>query len=92
MPGPLAGALLFGTLWMVPLALMPLAIGRAVDAVIAAPAFGGTLWNWLLVIAALGTLQVASVGLLEYCSSLLWVRSAARDAGRRRAAAQDPRR
>jgi ABC-type bacteriocin/lantibiotic exporter with double-glycine peptidase domain len=38
MPRPLAGAVLFGTLWMVTLAFLPVAIGRAVDAMVGTPA------------------------------------------------------
>jgi ABC-type bacteriocin/lantibiotic exporter with double-glycine peptidase domain len=95
MPGTLACAMAFGVLWTVPVALMPLAIGRAIDAAlgIGAPAagavdepagavlggdwgLGGSLWTWVGVLLVLGTVQVVSVGLLEYFSVNLWVRAA----------------
>jgi ABC-type bacteriocin/lantibiotic exporter with double-glycine peptidase domain len=95
MPGTLACAMTFGVLWTVPVALMPLAIGRAIDAALrnGAPAagaadepagavlggdwgLGGSLWTWVGVLLVLGTVQVVSVGLLEYFSVNLWVRAA----------------
>ncbi|MBO0874422.1 MAG: ABC transporter ATP-binding protein, partial [Pseudonocardia sp.] len=72
MPGMLACAMTFGVLWTVPVALMPLAIGRAIDAVLR----GGSLYTWVGVLLVLGTLQVVSVGLLEYFSTNLWVGAA----------------
>lgn len=104
MPGTLAAAVCFGVLWTLPVALMPLAIGRGIDAALGAGSpsagassgaatldtdsvdrlllgvlgFGDTMWTWVGVLLALGTVQVISVGLLEYYSATLWLRAAIR--------------
>lgn len=100
MPGTLATAMAFGVLAALPAALMPLAIGKAIDAAlgqdtgrragepdedilgellgVGATGFGGSLITWVTVIVLLGVVQVISLGLAEYHSGMLWIRSAVR--------------
>lgn len=60
-PGPLLLSALLGMAWMVPLALLPLVIGRAID--VGGRADGpGALYLWALVALGLGILQ-AVVGM-----------------------------
>ncbi|MCW2633623.1 MAG: multidrug transporter permease [Pseudonocardia sp.] len=65
--------MLFGVLAMVPLALFPLAIGRAIDAAIGAGTANPALWTWVGVLLALGAVQAVSVGLQEYFATTLWI-------------------
>jgi len=65
----------FGTLGMVPLALQPLVIGRAIDAIVNSD-IGGALSYWVGMIALLGLVQVSSVGLTEYIAGALWISTA----------------
>ncbi|MFD7100676.1 ABC transporter ATP-binding protein, partial [Streptomyces xanthophaeus] len=64
-PGPLLLSALLGMAWMVPLALLPLVIGRAID--VGGRADGpGALYLWALVALGLGILQaVAGAGLIQ---------------------------
>ncbi|MGW6937639.1 ABC transporter transmembrane domain-containing protein [Streptomyces xanthophaeus] len=64
-PGPLLLSALLGMAWMVPLALLPLVIGRAID--VGGRAEGpGALYLWALVALGLGILQaVAGAGLIQ---------------------------
>lgn len=75
MPGALAGAMLFGTLWMVVVALMPLAVGHAVDVGIAAGT-GEALWSSVGIVLALGGARAVGIGAGEHFSTALWVGSA----------------
>jgi ABC-type multidrug transport system fused ATPase/permease subunit len=79
MPGPLALAMFFGVLAAVPLALLPLAIGRAIDAAVGGGPPGGTgLLGWIGVLLALGAVQATGVGLGEYFASEVWLLAATR--------------
>jgi len=71
----LAASMVFGTLWMVPIAVMPLAIGAAIDSGITG---GDTarLLTWIAVVLVLGLVQAVSVGALEYAGTVVWVHSA----------------
>ncbi|RSS80048.1 ABC transporter ATP-binding protein [Streptomyces sp. WAC06614] len=64
-PWPLVLAALLGVVWMIPLALVPLVIGRAVDA--AGQDSGTTgLYAWSLLALGLGVLQaLAGAGLIQ---------------------------
>ncbi|MGW7458854.1 ABC transporter transmembrane domain-containing protein [Streptomyces sp. NPDC054797] len=64
-PGPLLLSALLGVAWMVPLALLPLVIGRAIDVAGRADDPAG-LYVWALVALGLGILQaVAGAGLIQ---------------------------
>ncbi|HEY0574493.1 MAG TPA: ABC transporter ATP-binding protein [Pseudonocardia sp.] len=85
MPGTLLSAILFSVLAAVPLAVMPLAIGRAIDAAVGGPGGSGPgatsgpgLWTWIGVILALGAVQASGVGLSEFYSSRAWLLAATR--------------
>ncbi|HEX4358702.1 MAG TPA: ABC transporter ATP-binding protein [Pseudonocardia sp.] len=79
MSGPLALAMFFGVLAAVPLALLPLAIGRAIDAAVGGGPPGGTgLLGWTGVLLALGAVQATGVGLGEYFASEVWLLAATR--------------
>ena len=79
MPGPLALAMCFGVMAAVPLALLPLAIGRAIDAAVGgAPPGDVGLLGWIGVLLALGVVQAAGVGLGEYFASEVWLLAATR--------------
>ncbi|MFJ9622932.1 ABC transporter ATP-binding protein [Streptomyces sp. NPDC101181] len=64
-PWPLVLSTLLGTVWMVPLALTPLVVGRAIDA--AGPGGGaGDVVLWALVALGLGVVQaLAGAGLIQ---------------------------
>ncbi len=62
---------------MVPVALMPLAIGRAIDAAIQS-GLGPQLWTWIAAILTLGLLQALGVGFLEFWSTQLWIQAGVR--------------
>jgi ABC-type bacteriocin/lantibiotic exporter with double-glycine peptidase domain len=69
----------FGIMAAVPLALLPLAIGRAIDAAVGGAPPGGTgLLGWIGVLLALGAVQAAGVGLGEYFASEVWLLAATR--------------
>jgi ABC-type bacteriocin/lantibiotic exporter with double-glycine peptidase domain len=74
-PLPLVSSMAFGALWMVPLALMPLAIGQAIDAGIAGKNTGELL-TWTAVVGALGLVQAVSTGLLNYSAAIVWINAA----------------
>ena len=74
-PGLLALSMLTGALWMLPTALMPVAIGNAIDAGIR-PGDGAALLRWLLAVLALGVVQVAGSAGLAYASHTMWIRAA----------------
>src|SRR5882757_1770982 len=79
MPGPLALAMCFGVMAAVPLALLPLAIGRALDAAVGGVPPGATgLLGWIGVLLALGAVQATGVGLGEYFASEVWLLAATR--------------
>ena len=79
MPGPLALAMCFGVMAAVPLALLPLAIGRAIDAAVGGgPPAGTGLLGWIGVLLALGVVQATGVGLGEYFASEVWLLAATR--------------
>ncbi|MFF8827897.1 ABC transporter transmembrane domain-containing protein [Streptomyces sp. NPDC015131] len=64
-PWPLVLSAALGTVWMVPLALIPLVIGRAIDEAGEGSGQGG-LYLWALVALGLGVLQaVAGAGLIQ---------------------------
>ncbi|MDT7636804.1 MAG: hypothetical protein QOC83_1092, partial [Pseudonocardiales bacterium] len=78
MPGTLAMAAVLSVLATVPLALLPLAIGKAIDAATANPAGGDRpgLLGWVGVVLALGLVQAAGVGLGEFFASRAWLLAA----------------
>ncbi|MFI5981973.1 ABC transporter transmembrane domain-containing protein [Streptomyces sp. NPDC051555] len=64
-PWPLVLAALLGTVWMVPLALVPLIIGRAIDEAGQGSGHAG-LYLWALLALALGLVQaLAGAGLIQ---------------------------
>ncbi|NEC74467.1 ABC transporter transmembrane domain-containing protein [Streptomyces rochei] len=64
-PWPLVLSAVLGTVWMVPLALVPLVIGRAIDEAGRGAGQGG-LYLWSLTALGLGVLQaVAGAGLIQ---------------------------
>ncbi|TCO64907.1 ABC transporter transmembrane domain-containing protein [Actinocrispum wychmicini] len=67
--------MVFGTLWMVPLALLPLAIGEAVDQGIAARDTAALL-TWIGIILALGVVLAASTFMLTLNGDRAWLNSA----------------
>ncbi|GAA2815229.1 ABC transporter ATP-binding protein [Saccharopolyspora taberi] len=73
--GLLAASVLTGALWMLPSALMPIAIGNAIDAGIR-PGDGGALLGWLLAVIGLGLVQTASSSGLSWTADTLWFRGA----------------
>lgn len=77
-PGLPAIAVLTGALWMLPTALMPLAIGNAIDGGIRTGEVP-VLLAWLLVVLGLGAVQTASAAGLEWVSHTMWIDAAATD-------------
>ncbi|CAM06314.1 ABC-type multidrug transport system fused ATPase/permease subunit [Saccharopolyspora erythraea NRRL 2338] len=75
-PGLPAIAVLTGALWMLPTALMPLAIGNAIDGGIRTGEVP-VLLAWLLVVLGLGAVQTASAAGLEWVSHTMWIDAAA---------------
>jgi ABC-type multidrug transport system fused ATPase/permease subunit len=67
--------MVFGALWMVPLALVPLAIGRAIDEGIA-PRDTGALFTWVGVILGLGVVLALSNVVLTRAGDRAWLDSA----------------
>jgi ABC-type bacteriocin/lantibiotic exporter with double-glycine peptidase domain len=65
----------FGALWMVPLALMPLLIGEAIDHGIAARDTSALL-SGVAVITAVGLVQALSTSMLERSGDRAWLKSA----------------
>ncbi|WP_258349303.1 ABC transporter transmembrane domain-containing protein [Saccharopolyspora gregorii] len=64
-PWPLVAAAALGVCWMVPLALVPLVIGRAIDAGIAHGA-DGAVYGWACAVFGLGAVQaLAGAGLIQ---------------------------
>nr|WP_084628686.1 ABC transporter ATP-binding protein [Amycolatopsis nigrescens] len=74
-PGMVVGASLFGAGWLVPAALVPLAIGRGVQAV--ADGDDSALWLWSMVVLGLGLLQTAGGTVLNFIAHGLWIHGAA---------------
>jgi ABC-type multidrug transport system fused ATPase/permease subunit len=75
MPGTLAMAAVLSVLATVPLALLPLAIGKAIDAATTGGDHPGLL-GWVGVVLALGLVQAAGVGLGEFFASRAWLLAA----------------
>jgi ABC-type bacteriocin/lantibiotic exporter with double-glycine peptidase domain len=73
MPGPALAAMGCGVLGMVPLAILPLAVGAAIDAVLTV-GFGSRLGIWVAMVLALGTVQALAVGAAERAAAELWIR------------------
>ncbi|QUH05473.1 ABC transporter ATP-binding protein [Saccharopolyspora erythraea] len=69
-------AVLTGALWMLPTALMPLAIGNAIDNGIRT-GDASVLLTWLLVVLGLGAVQTAGSAGLEWVSHTMWIDAAA---------------
>ncbi|GAB3485628.1 ABC-type multidrug transport system fused ATPase/permease subunit [Amycolatopsis cihanbeyliensis] len=69
------GAALFGALWLVPGALLPLVVGQAIDTGIAAGDGGALLWLTALVVG-IGLTQAACGGALEFLSRGMWMHGA----------------
>ncbi|MET0234148.1 MAG: ABC transporter ATP-binding protein [Kibdelosporangium sp.] len=67
--------MVFGALWMVPLAMVPLAIGRAIDDGIT-PRDTGALLTWTALILGLGVLLALSNVLLTRAGDRAWLNSA----------------
>jgi ABC-type multidrug transport system fused ATPase/permease subunit len=81
MPGTLAAAAALSVLATVPLAVLPLVIGHAIDAAVAGgdggtPLGGPGLLGWVGVVLALGAVQAAAVGIGEYFASRAWLLAA----------------
>ncbi|MDT7749780.1 MAG: hypothetical protein QOD96_3442 [Pseudonocardiales bacterium] len=75
MPGTLAMAAALSVSATVPLALLPLAIGKAIDAATTGGDHPGLL-GWVGVVLALGLVQAAGVGLGEFFASRAWLLAA----------------
>ncbi|RKT84687.1 ABC-type multidrug transport system, ATPase and permease component [Saccharopolyspora antimicrobica] len=75
-PGLLLTATAAGSLWMLPTALMPLAIGAAIDDGIRLHEIG-TLLGWALVVLGLGLVQMIAAGALQWTTHTLWLHGAA---------------
>jgi ABC-type multidrug transport system fused ATPase/permease subunit len=67
--------MVFGALWMVPLALIPLAIGAAIDQGIAARDTSALLM-WIGVVLGLGVVLSSSTLVLNRCGDRAWFNSA----------------
>ncbi|HWD02187.1 MAG TPA: ABC transporter ATP-binding protein [Amycolatopsis sp.] len=63
-----------GTCWSLPSALLPLVIGRGVDAIAAGDT--GALWRWAFVAAGLGVVQAGFGTWLHFTSYGLWLHGA----------------
>ncbi|MDT7562661.1 MAG: hypothetical protein QOG76_1285, partial [Pseudonocardiales bacterium] len=75
MPGTLAMAAALSVSATVPLALLPLAIGKAIDAATTGGDHPGLL-GCVGVVLALGLVQAAGVGLGEFFASRAWLLAA----------------
>ncbi|MEH1012214.1 ABC transporter ATP-binding protein [Micromonospora sp. CPCC 206060] len=75
--GPLAAGVVFGVVWMVAQALMPAAIGLAVDAGLTARD-PDALLTWGLVLLTLGVVQAVAGVLRHRCAVFNWLASAYR--------------
>ncbi|KAA5829100.1 ABC transporter ATP-binding protein [Saccharopolyspora hirsuta] len=75
-PGLLLLATVAGSLWMLPTALMPLAIGSAIDSGIR-PHDVAALLSWVLVVLGLGLVQMISAGALHWATHTIWLHGAA---------------
>lgn len=74
---PVVTAMVFGALWMVPLAFVPLAIGRAIDEGIA-PRDTSALLTWVGVILSLGVVLAGSTLVLTRAGDQAWLNAARR--------------
>ncbi|MGW1681403.1 ABC transporter transmembrane domain-containing protein [Saccharopolyspora sp. NPDC002376] len=75
-PGLLLLGTVAGSLWMLPTALMPLAIGSAIDAGIR-PHDVGALVGWVLVALGLGVAQMIAAAFLHWAAHTIWLHGAA---------------
>ncbi|RAY14444.1 ABC transporter ATP-binding protein [Actinomadura craniellae] len=78
-PRALGAGIVFGILWMLSQALVPVALGRAVDDGIAARDTGALL-GWSAVLLGLGAVQAASGILRHRRASFVWLAAAYRTA------------
>ncbi|MEU4669270.1 ABC transporter ATP-binding protein [Amycolatopsis sp. NPDC023774] len=63
-----------GACWSLPSALLPLVIGRGIDAIAAGDT--GAIWRWALVAAGLGVLQAGFGTWLHFTSYGMWIHGA----------------
>ncbi|MCA1189356.1 ABC transporter ATP-binding protein/permease [Saccharopolyspora sp. 6T] len=74
-PALLAAAPVTGSLWLLPTAVLPLVIGRALDAGVAGRD-GSALLRWVLVVLVLGIVQALGAAALSWTSHTLWLHGA----------------
>ncbi|MGW0894371.1 ABC transporter transmembrane domain-containing protein [Saccharopolyspora sp. NPDC002578] len=74
-PGLLVLAPLTGSAWLLPTAVLPLVIGRALDAGIAGRD-GSALLGWVLVVLGLGLVQALGAAALGWTAHTLWLHGA----------------
>lgn len=73
-PGLLAVSAISGALWMLPVALLPVAIGKGVDAI--GRGDGDAVWLWGLVAAGLGIGQTLAGTVQHFASYAAWIHGA----------------
>ncbi|WP_215550024.1 ABC transporter ATP-binding protein [Amycolatopsis sp. CA-230715] len=66
------GSAVLGALWLVPSALLPFAVGRAIDAGIAGDDTGALI-AYAMVIVSIGVAQMVCGGLLDYLTHGMWM-------------------
>ncbi|MDI2032363.1 ABC transporter ATP-binding protein [Saccharopolyspora sp. TS4A08] len=75
-PGLVSLAAVSGALWMLPTAVLPLVVGRAVDEGIRAGDTGALL-RWALVVLVLGLVQMLAATAVNWASHTLWIHGTA---------------
>jgi ABC-type multidrug transport system fused ATPase/permease subunit len=72
--GLVVTAAVFGTLWALPSAVLPLVVGQGIEAIAAGNR--PDVWLWALATAGLGIVQAGGGGVLHFCSYGLWLHGA----------------
>jgi len=72
--GLVVTAAVFGTLWALPSAVLPLVVGQGIEAIAAGS--WPDVWLWALATAGLGIVQAGGGGVLHFCSYGLWLHGA----------------
>jgi ABC-type multidrug transport system fused ATPase/permease subunit len=72
--GLAATASIFGVVWALPIAVVPLVVGQGIEA-IAARDWGG-VWLWALIAAGLGIVQALGSEIMHFCSFGMWLHGA----------------